>query len=288
MNAIVNPVVPEEEEELNFDTNFNKINEVPYAKVAPKRGTPRELTYKEKNTSSFSTIFFPTSDKNKDTEEEIYKFIDTSGYNEDIYYHHPKYEREKEEVKKNESNLIEKEEKEEIHTKSYVLFNNQSPKEDDVEIEYIGRWVPKGKDGDKDLMIIEEDKNKLDTLTKEIFHHKRREIKTKENMTKLQKNILDVKGENVRLKYKIEELQRTEKENNKLINDILHSHKQPVKKEEEISLEGKCKICYENSINSVFIPCGHVVSCMTCAVLIKGNCVICRMPITNIVQTFTG
>lgn len=38
-----------------------------------------------------------------------------------------------------------------------------------------------------------------------------------------------------------------------------------------------CKICLENDLNSVFIPCGHAVACGKCSMSLNNNtCPICR------------
>jgi len=43
---------------------------------------------------------------------------------------------------------------------------------------------------------------------------------------------------------------------------------------------GICKICYTNTVNLVFLPCAHSVSCMSCAQRLS-NCPFCREPITS-------
>lgn len=51
------------------------------------------------------------------------------------------------------------------------------------------------------------------------------------------------------------------------------------------SLIGICKICYTNSIELVFLPCGHSVSCLSCAQRLF-NCPFCRANITTRIRTF--
>jgi predicted RNase H-like nuclease len=46
-----------------------------------------------------------------------------------------------------------------------------------------------------------------------------------------------------------------------------------------------CKICMEKESSIVFIPCGHVVSCETCAPHIR-KCAICRKLIEGRVKTY--
>lgn len=51
------------------------------------------------------------------------------------------------------------------------------------------------------------------------------------------------------------------------------------------SLNGICKICYTNSIELVFLPCGHSVSCLSCAQRLY-SCPFCRASITTRIRTF--
>jgi len=51
------------------------------------------------------------------------------------------------------------------------------------------------------------------------------------------------------------------------------------------SLAGICKICYTNPIELVFLPCGHSVSCLTCAQRLY-SCPFCRVTITTRIRTF--
>lgn len=49
--------------------------------------------------------------------------------------------------------------------------------------------------------------------------------------------------------------------------------------------EKLCKICFESEYNTIFIPCGHIVSCENCAsALIK--CPVCRMPYAQIQKIY--
>ncbi|XP_053398209.1 baculoviral IAP repeat-containing protein 8-like [Mercenaria mercenaria] len=57
------------------------------------------------------------------------------------------------------------------------------------------------------------------------------------------------------------------------------------KENEELKERLTCKICLERPINRTFLPCGHLVSCETCAPRLK-RCPICRKRITGKVKTF--
>eukprot|EP01117_Protostelium_nocturnum_P015556 TRINITY_DN6051_c0_g1_i1.p1 TRINITY_DN6051_c0_g1~~TRINITY_DN6051_c0_g1_i1.p1 ORF type:complete len:424 (-),score=152.64 TRINITY_DN6051_c0_g1_i1:122-1393(-) len=60
--------------------------------------------------------------------------------------------------------------------------------------------------------------------------------------------------------------------------------------EDEEDEEKECKICMEEEINTVFIPCGHLAACEKCAQLLsKGKvkkCPICKTDIQHVVKTF--
>lgn len=51
------------------------------------------------------------------------------------------------------------------------------------------------------------------------------------------------------------------------------------------NLNGICKICYENTIQLVFLPCGHSVSCLSCSQRLF-TCPCCRATITTRIRTF--
>lgn len=46
-----------------------------------------------------------------------------------------------------------------------------------------------------------------------------------------------------------------------------------------------CKICMDNEIGVVFLPCGHLICCVQCAPALK-DCPLCRQPIHGTVKTF--
>lgn len=47
----------------------------------------------------------------------------------------------------------------------------------------------------------------------------------------------------------------------------------------------KCKICYQNDYNTVFLPCGHTLSCIQCALTVK-KCPLCRKPIYKKIKIY--
>ncbi len=46
-----------------------------------------------------------------------------------------------------------------------------------------------------------------------------------------------------------------------------------------------CKICFENPMDSVLIPCGHIISCVSCASALK-ECAVCRYEIKQVVKVY--
>ena len=49
-----------------------------------------------------------------------------------------------------------------------------------------------------------------------------------------------------------------------------------------------CAICFDASVDTAFVPCGHMTACLDCARRVhqSGRCPICREPIVDILQTF--
>ena len=48
---------------------------------------------------------------------------------------------------------------------------------------------------------------------------------------------------------------------------------------------GKCKICFENDYNTVFIPCGHIISCAKCSLSVT-KCPACRQPFERVIKVY--
>lgn len=46
-----------------------------------------------------------------------------------------------------------------------------------------------------------------------------------------------------------------------------------------------CKICYTDEMGVVFLPCGHLVACVKCALSLT-TCAVCRQPVTATVRAF--
>lgn len=58
-------------------------------------------------------------------------------------------------------------------------------------------------------------------------------------------------------------------------------------KEENQNLRDQqtCKICLKEPVSILFLPCGHLVSCVNCAPMFR-RCPICRKFINGTVKTF--
>ena len=59
---------------------------------------------------------------------------------------------------------------------------------------------------------------------------------------------------------------------------------------EILEMEQKCKVCLDNLIDSVFLPCGHMMTCITCGFKLVSwlgiSCPICRKQIGGVAKIF--
>ena len=78
-------------------------------------------------------------------------------------------------------------------------------------------------------------------------------------------------------KRKFLELQLSYKE--RKIEEI--ENENPRMKEDRI-----CKICWSNQVGVVFLPCGHLISCVNCSPKLK-DCPFCRQFIKGKIKTFS-
>ena len=105
-------------------------------------------------------------------------------------------------------------------------------------------------------------------------------------------NFIDFKMSKKRIIELSEQNVKIEKESNILANKLIEiaakSEKKAnefSKKLEEIEIEIECKICMENNVNSVFLPCNHSICCFECALLLD-NCPNCRKVIDTTRKIF--
>ena len=64
---------------------------------------------------------------------------------------------------------------------------------------------------------------------------------------------------------------------------ILGSHEELVAEIRELKEQKICKICMNEEVSIVFLPCGHMVSCPYCAPAMS-KCPICRRLIKGTVK----
>lgn len=56
--------------------------------------------------------------------------------------------------------------------------------------------------------------------------------------------------------------------------------------DEKLSEYKKCKICYVNDYNAVFLPCAHMIACVKCASSVT-TCPICNGSLENIIKVYS-
>jgi hypothetical protein len=118
-------------------------------------------------------------------------------------------------------------------------------------------------------------------------------LKTKIYGVLKHKELTDLKDIN----YAIENLRTTyiiEKQKlNKLVStkDNIHKYLESVKNnyikqlEHDINPELQCQICYDNRLNIVLNPCGHMF-CNNCFSSDKNTCFNCRVPVISVINVY--
>jgi len=66
---------------------------------------------------------------------------------------------------------------------------------------------------------------------------------------------------------------------------IFHIADELLKENTELKEQRLCKICMTHEANMVFLPCGHLVSCASCAPALT-LCPICRATIKGSIRTY--
>ena len=99
-----------------------------------------------------------------------------------------------------------------------------------------------------------------------------------------QSNIGQIKGGNASFEVNKEKIPKKSKQSHDLVEDEIDPEK--LKEENErLKDEKACRICYIEDRNIVFLPCGHLVTCPSCASAVN-NCPVCRSTITNTIRVF--
>jgi len=71
-----------------------------------------------------------------------------------------------------------------------------------------------------------------------------------------------------------------------VLNDVHDPREAKLKKEiQQLRDDQTCKICFENEACVVFLPCGHLSSCTSCASALT-TCPVCRAPIMALVRAY--
>lgn len=65
----------------------------------------------------------------------------------------------------------------------------------------------------------------------------------------------------------------------------LSSERQRSASSNELDVRACCKVCYDAPINTVFVDCGHMATCLECSNQLE-SCPICRTRINQVVQTY--
>jgi hypothetical protein len=61
----------------------------------------------------------------------------------------------------------------------------------------------------------------------------------------------------------------------RLLTDIDEEEQELLLENRRLMEARKCKVCMDREVDTVFLPCGHLVACQECAPKLK-NCRICR------------
>jgi len=64
------------------------------------------------------------------------------------------------------------------------------------------------------------------------------------------------------------------------------SKQEGLNKNEETERLRECKICMDEKINTVCVPCGHQCLCVGCSKKIQGQCPICKQAVEQVIKTF--
>ena len=54
------------------------------------------------------------------------------------------------------------------------------------------------------------------------------------------------------------------------------------------ALPGLCKVCFDRPIETVLLPCGHSLMCLSCSATVGSACPMCRVNIVQVVRTFSA
>lgn len=85
---------------------------------------------------------------------------------------------------------------------------------------------------------------------------------------------------------RIQNEKEREKEEAKVKDESMKTTTSKLGNDSSTSEDSKsCKICFANESNSVFIPCGHIIACLKCA-LAMNVCPACQSPFKEIFRVY--
>jgi len=149
------------------------------------------------------------------------------------------------------------------------------------------RWFPqcpfvllnKGRDGKKQETSKKEEVKKEGEIPKET---EKVEVKTNADDDKEEvpsTSASEEQKEEVKTK-KSSEITKTESSADRKSREL----EEEVRKLKEAK---QCKICMDKEAEVVFLPCGHLISCVRCATALS-TCALCRQQIKAVVRTYSG
>ena len=50
----------------------------------------------------------------------------------------------------------------------------------------------------------------------------------------------------------------------------------------------ECRICFDRPVNTLLLPCKHLVMCESCAAMSNKTCPVCRGRVSEILRVYTG
>lgn len=79
-----------------------------------------------------------------------------------------------------------------------------------------------------------------------------------------------------------EGVQKTPQNSQETLSQCSSSEDTSSKPQDENKL---CRVCYQNEFNTIFIPCGHILTCAKCATSVT-KCPLCRQPFTQVMRYY--
>jgi hypothetical protein len=184
------------------------------------------------------------------------------------------------------------------YTVKEELIKSMNQKYDDL-LEKENKLMNQVKDTENNILkleIIIKDYEKISADNSKLLHDM---VKNKKSCTKLLEEddtylrnaVYNAKQLVIKERNRFnEELDSMKNQINTQIEDIYNTYSKSSLGRLESSLksvdENICQVCYDNKINILLSPCGHMVICDNCMNFIDNNCPLCRTPITDKTKIF--